>query len=554
MFGSLILIALVCLLFLSILLFRSQSPVRRTSQALKETRVLHEGGTEPPLRRRRLRPAPAAAPADGVSGDAVTADGGDGARSAGSAGRVSTGRPWGPGRGIDDDIEFVEAEPVQVVIDDTRHPGHVPGIIDGEVVPYRSQDEEDTGEFEPVRPDTPVATGRAVRVTDATPVVGSDEDIDADAEATAAAAGGDSAAADAGRDSADADADSDATDTADAAGTGRDAARRGGPVRTGTAVPLFRFPADDLPGADRDADPTADLDDGAGDGVGAAAGAGVDPETTGGAATLPAAYVRGADVVVDLDDLEDLDGPDHTDDLGDTDGTRDLADSEDLTGSDAAGLDDADRDAAGLDDADFAAADHADDADARPVPDILDDSDELSEDDIAYVAAHRGRGFYDPVASQAVAQRRLRRRKQTLMFLVALCLIALASGVVMQGLAWLGLAVAVVVTVLYLFFLRRQAIEEQDLRRRRLARMRRARLGVRNTADDELGVPDRLLRPGAVVLEVDDADPAFDHLPDADVTVLLPRAAEDPYRPSGTVAHGDAGRRSAYGTGTRAVS
>ncbi|RRO96093.1 hypothetical protein CXF32_06525, partial [Corynebacterium bovis] len=65
MFGSLILIALVCLLFLSILLFRSQSPVRRTSQALKETRVLHEGGTEPPQRRRRLRPAQAAAPVDG---------------------------------------------------------------------------------------------------------------------------------------------------------------------------------------------------------------------------------------------------------------------------------------------------------------------------------------------------------------------------------------------------------------------------------------------------------------------------------------------------------
>ncbi|RRO95468.1 hypothetical protein CXF32_07340 [Corynebacterium bovis] len=323
------------------------------------------------------------------------------------------------------------------------------------------------------------------------------------------------------------------------------------------AAGVARLMGDDLPGADRDADPTADLDDGAGDGVGAAAGAGVDPETTGGAATLPAAYVRGADVVVDL---EDLDGPEYSDDLGDTDGTRDLADSEDLAGSDAAGVDDADRDAAEVDDADRDAADHADradhadDADARPVPDILDDSDELSEDDIAYVAAHRGRGFYDPVASQAVAQRRLRRRKQTLMFLVALCLIALASGVVMQGLAWLGLAVAVVVTVLYLFFLRRQAIEEQDLRRRRLARMRRARLGVRNTADDELGVPDRLLRPGAVVLEVDDADPAFDHLPDADVTVLLPRAAEDPYRPSGTVAHGDAGRRSAYGTGTRAVS
>ncbi|MEL4151772.1 hypothetical protein MTQ22_00095 [Corynebacterium bovis] len=526
MFGSLILIALVCLLFLSILLFRSQSPVRRTSQALKETRVLHEGGTEPPQRRRRLRPAPAVAPVDGVTDDAVTADSGDGARSAGSAGRVSTGRPWGPGRGIDDDIEFVEAEPVQVVIDDTRRPGHVPGIIDGEVVPYRSQDEEDTGEFEPVRPDTPVATGRAVRVTDATPVVGSDEDIDADATD-----------ADTVSDAADAD-----SDTTDATVTGRDAARRGGPVRTGTAVPLSRFPADDLPGADRDGDLGDDLDDGTGDGAGAAAGAGVDPGTTGGTATLPAAYVRGADVVVDLEDLDDTDDRalDDTGDLDHTDDREDLAD-DDLAGTDAADLDAADS----------AAADHAD---APAVPDILDDSDELSEDDIAYVAAHRGRGFYDPVASQAVAQRRLRRRKQTLMFLVALCLIALASGVVMQGLAWLGLAVAVVVTVLYLFFLRRQAIEEQDLRRRRLARMRRARLGVRNTADDELGVPDRLLRPGAVVLELDDADPAFDHLPDADVTVLLPRAAEDPYHPHGTVAHGDAGRRAGYGTGARAVS
>ncbi|MEL4163333.1 hypothetical protein MTQ16_00095, partial [Corynebacterium bovis] len=308
------------------------------------------------------------------------------------------------------------------------------------------------------------------------------------------------------------------------------------------AVPLSRFPADDLPGADRDGDLGDDLDDGTGDGAGAAAGAGVDPGTTGGTATLPAAYVRGADVVVDLEDLDDTDDRalDDTGDLDHTDDREDLAD-DDLAGTDAADLDAADS----------AAADHAD---APAVPDILDDSDELSEDDIAYVAAHRGRGFYDPVASQAVAQRRLRRRKQTLMFLVALCLIALASGVVMQGLAWLGLAVAVVVTVLYLFFLRRQAIEEQDLRRRRLARMRRARLGVRNTADDELGVPDRLLRPGAVVLEVDDADPAFDHLPDADVTVLLPRAAEDPYHPHGTVAHGDAGRRAGYGTGARAVS
>ena len=64
--------------------------------------------------------------------------------------------------------------------------------------------------------------------------------------------------------------------------------------------------------------------------------------------------------------------------------------------------------------------------------------------------------------------------------------------------------------------LRRQAVEERELRHRRLARMRRARLGVRNAEDDELGVPDRLMRPGAVILETDDNDPALSNLEYAD--------------------------------------
>ena len=42
---------------------------------------------------------------------------------------------------------------------------------------------------------------------------------------------------------------------------------------------------------------------------------------------------------------------------------------------------------------------------------------------------------------------------------------------------------------------------------------RRARLGVESREDDELSiVPPRLRRPGAVVLEIDDEDPAFDVL------------------------------------------
>ena len=65
---------------------------------------------------------------------------------------------------------------------------------------------------------------------------------------------------------------------------------------------------------------------------------------------------------------------------------------------------------------------------------------------------------------------------------------------------------------------------------RRIARLARARLGVE--VDDEYaeklgGVPRRLRRPGAVVLEIDDEDPAFDELepPLAPAEMELPRAS-----------------------------
>ena len=68
-------------------------------------------------------------------------------------------------------------------------------------------------------------------------------------------------------------------------------------------------------------------------------------------------------------------------------------------------------------------------------------------------------------------------------------------------------------TLLYLGYLRRQTRIEERLRRRRLQRMARSRLGVENTEDRDLDlVPSRLRRPGSVVLEIDDEDPAFEHL------------------------------------------
>ena len=154
---------------------------------------------------------------------------------------------------------------------------------------------------------------------------------------------------------------------------------------------------------------------------------------------------------------------------------------------------------------------------------------ELDDEDMQYLAARKGRGVYDPVASQAAAQRRLKRRKQMLLALLVLCIVSVGAGVIFGSAAWIAPVIALGVTAMYLYFLRRSAIEEAKMRQRRIARMRRARLGVRNTEDEELGVPDRLRRPGAVIVEADDADPEFDHLSYIDSRDYFDYQDEDSY-------------------------
>lgn len=154
---------------------------------------------------------------------------------------------------------------------------------------------------------------------------------------------------------------------------------------------------------------------------------------------------------------------------------------------------------------------------------------ELDDEDMQYLAARKGRGVYDPVASQAAAQRRLKRRKQMLLALLVLCIVSVGAGVIFGSAAWIAPVIALGVTAMYLYFLRRSAIEEAKMRQRRIARMRRARLGVRNTEDEELGVPDRLRRPGAVIVEADDADPEFDHLSYTDSRDYFDYHDEDSY-------------------------
>lgn len=139
--------------------------------------------------------------------------------------------------------------------------------------------------------------------------------------------------------------------------------------------------------------------------------------------------------------------------------------------------------------------------------------DELSEDEIEFAEHRAARGGWDPVADAEYSLTRYQRRQRTLIGLAAAVVITAIIAFVIGSWSWLLPALAVVVTTVYLTALRSQVREEQALRMRRIRQLRRARLGVRSANDDELDLPRRLRRPGAVVLERDDESPDFEYLP-----------------------------------------
>lgn len=138
---------------------------------------------------------------------------------------------------------------------------------------------------------------------------------------------------------------------------------------------------------------------------------------------------------------------------------------------------------------------------------------ELDDADYDFVERRRGRGVYDPRADREAAARRAVRRQRTTLGLLAFVILFAVLAMVVTPHLWAITAVGAILLGTYLWFLRKQVRMEQRLRARRTERLRRARLGVESRHDVELSVvPQRLRRPGSVVLEVDDEDPIFDHL------------------------------------------
>lgn len=173
------------------------------------------------------------------------------------------------------------------------------------------------------------------------------------------------------------------------------------------------------------------------------------------------------------------------------------------------------------------AAGHRSDPNWQPEPDRYGyDAEDLvdthaAEDDLEserspvdeYVPTRRGRGGFDPEADAIAREARYAFRQRALLLLVFASIIAAALALIISPLMWWVFGAGVTGLVGYLAYLRRQVQIEKEIRRRRTARLSRSRLGVESHTDEELRlVPSRLRRPGAVVLEVDDEDPEFDHL------------------------------------------
>ncbi|CAI37695.1 hypothetical membrane protein [Corynebacterium jeikeium] len=438
MSGSLLLIAAVWLVLLAPLLLRNQKPVRRTAQALSETRVLHRGGSTLKAKR-KLKPA---------EGLYMSSD--------------------------DEELELVDAEPEYVLLEDEdsvsdAKSGNARGLR--ALMTTKDSDEQNKGS----------KGAEATEIVDGEVVDGEVVDAEvADAEAT----------------------DAQAEDAAEGE-SGESSEKVVAAAAAGSAV---RYTAQD------------EMDTGEFSPVKKAQ---MSAET----ADVAAEHTEEAGPAEQAQQSEDQ-AEEQVEEQAEEQSARQAAyaavPTEYLRGGDVK--------------ASPELVDHVDAAPAGKSLDILEDSDELSEADLKYLASRRGRGVYDPVASARLARERQNRRKKVLLVLLALCALSFGASLALGGGVWLTFVAMVAFTAFYLVMLRRQAIEERELRHRRLVRMRRARLGVRNTEDDELGVPDRLIRPGAVILETDENDPAFSNLEYADGSNFfdLPSQDTDANAPSAT--------------------
>src|SRR5699024_1700036 len=155
-----------------------------------------------------------------------------------------------------------------------------------------------------------------------------------------------------------------------------------------------------------------------------------------------------------------------------------------------------------------------------PVPDGSPDEAEAPAERLSDEAGeqgargHRpGRGGFDPEADAAASAARYRTRQRAVLSLGAGVVVTALFAVIVTSAFWWATLACVAALGLYLTYLRRQVRMEQQIRRRRMARLQRSRKQADEQQRTRDTVPSAPTREGVVVLEADDEDPSFDHLP-----------------------------------------
>ncbi|HET9140327.1 gephyrin-like molybdotransferase receptor GlpR [Actinophytocola sp.] len=149
-----------------------------------------------------------------------------------------------------------------------------------------------------------------------------------------------------------------------------------------------------------------------------------------------------------------------------------------------------------------------------------------------------GRGGFDPDAAAVLAQAKYAFRQRVVLIMIIAAILTGVAAIIVDSRVWWVHAAVDLALVSYLGYLRRQVRIEQEIRERRLARMRAHRVYAPEpeVAEDEADLeepleepeepptpartpvaqtprpPARPARPGTVVVDVDDEDPAFDDL------------------------------------------
>lgn len=153
------------------------------------------------------------------------------------------------------------------------------------------------------------------------------------------------------------------------------------------------------------------------------------------------------------------------------------------------------------------------------------------ESDIAEAPRSNRRRRMESTAA-AVTARKYRFRKRVLTAMATIMVLSAVLSFTVSASLWWACGSTAAVTLLYLGYLRRQVRIEEQVRRRRQQRMMRSRMTgepfAERSARDGVDVDAaRLRRPGAVVLDIDDEDPVFEHLDEMPYSRRfdLPRAA-----------------------------